>query len=1034
MKPLKLTMKAFGPYAGNQVIDFSELKGRSMFLIHGKTGSGKTTILDGICYALYGETSGNERDGRSMRSQFADMSELTEVELEFELRSQKYKIKRIPQQERLKKSGMGTTIQNPEAYLWKLDEDKETVLEASPLKVDKRIRELLGFECKQFRQVIMIPQGEFRKLLTARSEERQEILEKIFHTEIYRNIEQFLKDKTRVIKNEIIDKKKQQKWILGRLQSDERTILETLTETEDPDIDRILSEVSKVIEMDTENFKDINNRINEKEKEIKLSIHNLNKAKESNDKLEEKKQAIKNYNDKLCHVEEYEKLKASIEKSRKALTLIEIEKIAYNRSLEKDSILKDIKLKEQKIEDLKNIYIKAKEKLDEENSKEGIRKEADRKAMEFEKYTGMVNQLENSKVEISFLENRVKSFHENIKTHEAKIIELQRKLDEALKKLDEARYSETRYIEVSQLIKQKEEIYERKKELSNMEKTFKKEEKIVLDLKNGFLKAEQKYSLAKREYEAYQDMWNKGQAGIIAEGLQEGIPCPVCGSTVHPCLAHLEKGVPSESELKTKKEIMLQFEKEKEVSKNKLDNSLLKSNTMKVSVDTLTRELGESVFTDDNLLSDEIVALKLESDELDKIIKNASELVNIIEKTKVQINKTLSESESLKQQFTELNEEYQSKSGAVNQLLSSIPEDLRSLKALEAALDSARENSKKLKNALEKSRKDYDSISAEFLKEKTSLEEASKLLKSIDEKYKNEKQAFKTSLEQAGFQNYNDYAFHKKSQEEIIILDRKLKDFEGMLHAAKDRLDRANKAAEDLEYADVSLIQSNMDENQKERDLFIKKQNSLKRRIEDNINCIKDITNIENAIKSMEEQYALIGELSETANGKNSYGITFQRFVLSALLDDILEKSNYRLKRMSSGRYELYRTMDRERKNAQSGLDLEVFDNDTGMARNVSTLSGGEGFIASLSLALGLADVVQAYSGGISLDTMFIDEGFGTLDPESLDYAIRTLIDLQQGGRLVGIISHVPELKERIDARLEVVSTNCGSYARFEVL
>jgi exonuclease SbcC len=186
-------------------------------------------------------------------------------------------------------------------------------------------------------------------------------------------------------------------------------------------------------------------------------------------------------------------------------------------------------------------------------------------------------------------------------------------------------------------------------------------------------------------------------------------------------------------------------------------------------------------------------------------------------------------------------------------------------------------------------------------------------------------------------------------------------------------------------------------------------------------------------MQHLEERFAVLGRLSEVANGKNQYGVTFQRYVLGALLDDVTIAATQRLQLMSRGRYQLQRTMERAHSRAAGGLELEIFDAYTGLERGVATLSGGEIFLASLSLALGLADVVQAYTGGIHLDTIFVDEGFGTLDPETLDYVLRSLIDLQQGGRLVGIISHVPELKERIDARLEVQLAERGSVASFKL-
>jgi exonuclease SbcC len=264
-------------------------------------------------------------------------------------------------------------------------------------------------------------------------------------------------------------------------------------------------------------------------------------------------------------------------------------------------------------------------------------------------------------------------------------------------------------------------------------------------------------------------------------------------------------------------------------------------------------------------------------------------------------------------------------------------------------------------------------------------------------------------------------------------MEGEIKNFNGQLQSSKDAKEKAQKSAEGLIKQDISMLENTLHEAELKKDNALKLENTLSEKVKSFIGYYKDISKIQEEIVREEERYSVIGRLAEVSNGNNGYGITFQRFVLGVLLEDITAAATERLKLMSRGRYHLRRTLDRTRKNAAGGLELEVFDTYTGIERSVNTLSGGESFLASLSLALGLADVVQAYSGGISLDTIFVDEGFGTLDPESLDFAMKTLIDLQKGGRLVGIISHVPELKERIDARLEVVPADRGSIARFNI-
>ncbi|MHB8984795.1 MAG: SbcC/MukB-like Walker B domain-containing protein, partial [Eubacteriales bacterium] len=253
------------------------------------------------------------------------------------------------------------------------------------------------------------------------------------------------------------------------------------------------------------------------------------------------------------------------------------------------------------------------------------------------------------------------------------------------------------------------------------------------------------------------------------------------------------------------------------------------------------------------------------------------------------------------------------------------------------------------------------------------------------------------------------------------------------LGSARSRLERAAQAAEGLSEPDLDQLTLALTEAEAVWKQALTLGTQLKSLTGQENEWLKKLKELEDRLEGLEKRYSILGRVSEVANGKNKYGLTFQRFVLGALLDDVTIAATGRLKLMSRGRYHLQRTLDRARSNAAGGLELEVFDTYTGVARSVSTLSGGETFLASLSLALGLADVVQSYAGGMHLETIFVDEGFGTLDPESLDFALRALIDLQKGGRLVGIISHVPELKETIDARLEILPSDRGSVASFKL-
>jgi exonuclease SbcC len=360
-----------------------------------------------------------------------------------------------------------------------------------------------------------------------------------------------------------------------------------------------------------------------------------------------------------------------------------------------------------------------------------------------------------------------------------------------------------------------------------------------------------------------------------------------------------------------------------------------------------------------------------------------------------------------------------------------IPENLRTQAVFEEALATSKKRHEMLVKRLEKAQQRLQAVKEKRSAETARFQDAVKHHSSKEEELKAEKEIFVTKLAEQGFENYTLYHTSKKTENEIRMIEGEIRSYREELRSVSDRLKELTELLQDVKTPDVEGLKALVEKlaleiveltNQR-TDLFVKRR--------DNLEIYNNVERINEQMKVLEERYKLIGHLHEIAKGQNTYRITFERYVLAAFLDDILREANVRLRKMTAGRFELLRKTDRSKGNVQSGLELLVFDQYTGQERHVKTLSGGESFKASLSLALGLADVVQNYAGGVSLETMFIDEGFGTLDPESLDQAIEALMDIQSSGRLVGIISHVPELKERIDIRLEVIAGQTGSRTEF---
>lgn len=1016
MRPLKLTMSAFGPYAGKESLDFKELKDRSIFLIHGPTGAGKTSILDAICFALYGDSSGAERDGKSMRSHYASLDQLTEVVFDFELKDKRYRIRRVPEQERLKKSGDGTTKQTAEAVMYRINNNGEELLQSGWSKVTDEVKKIIGFESQQFRQVIMLPQGQFRKLLTADSKERQDILEKIFHTEIYRKIEEILKEGARELRKSIEDKEKKRIWCLGTVECEDSKKLSELIE----------SNIARLVNLS----KELKNKVSM----VKTVQEALTKAREDNRKLKDLEERLKELQFLKNLGPSYEEKRSELLYARKALNLEEAEKATRLRSSDKKRCEDDLAKKVEALNTaVKNHEITG-DRLKAENEREEERESSRKRVIELEGYIEKVKSLESYRKSIDSLKEEV----DKLKQEKQAVLDKLTRLFEILKvKGDRVKdaedYSlkaplyEAEYNKVKSLYTKRHSLYNLTIKLSEAMKTYKKALDEYERAGSGYLKE-------KEEYVNLQEIWYRGQAAILAKGLKDDMPCPVCGSLDHPKPAVSHEAVPMEDELKAKRASVDRLEKYKKEKDDVLKSEEIEKSRIEANIQSLEEELGEERYADLNQLKIDMEKLKGLFEEASSKSKDLERLQKELEDGKTLEKETGESLERVDQALNIKNEEYQRNLGILKEREESVPENIRTVEALEKSIKDARSQFRGLMDSFEKAKRDFEDSGRLLTQAQTSEANAKKALEEALEKYKEERILFSESLKRAGFEKYEDYQRAKMDEAAITILEKDIKDYDGKMKSSEDAYAHALKNSENVVMEDLGALEKSLKDAEAERDGAIKEENSLTTKVEEHKKTLKDVLELEKLIKQEEDRYKLVGHLSNVSNGQNAYGITFQRFVLGALLDDITMAATERLKLMSRGRYHLQRTLDRARKNAAGGLELEVFDTYTGIERPVTTLSGGESFLASLSLALGLADVVQSYSGGISLDTIFVDEGFGTLDPESLDFAIKTLVDLQEGGRLVGIISHVPELKERIDARLEVVPTDRGSKAGFKVL
>ncbi len=1050
MRPSILKMTAFGPYSTHEVIDFTELKESNLFLITGPTGSGKTTIFDGICIAMYGETSGNIRKSEHLRSQFAIDDLLTEIELTFELRNNIYNIKRIPIQERKKKKSEGYTIQKPEATLTINPGAGEKVI-VGVSNVNKEIESIMGINAEQFRQIMMIPQGDFRKLLLASSEEREKILEKLFDTTIYQSMQRKLDDQAKVLHREIKDQQNIRNHEFEKIDANEDLAFQELVNCEFKDVDEITKKLNEIIKLDQNELEDKNKQQIETNQQKENTLKKLEQAKSTNTQFEQLDNKTVSLTSHQANNNEIKLLTQRVLLGQKALLIVPVEM----QVVEKEKILSDkkttLELKNKEYEKCTIDFEKSKKAYEQLSSNEEMtkREELVEKTAFLSKFVQKVIDVDTYKNESEKLkakqqvntQNEIK-YQDVISTNEEKLLVLQEKIAKM----------ETQILKIPVLELQKQQI---KSYNDDMEKIIDYQKKINLlenqieTLATEKLDGNESFLLLNKTYDDIKDAFFKNQSARLAEGLKDGEACPVCGSTEHIHIAEATERIVTRDQLD-------EAEKNARIAEqnmSKLNDAYI---NLEKNIDEKKSALDEALkaLIEKNVLKDEIIQsdnllcsiedyMKNYSDELKSIADTISEIKNLqgelsnqkrlLDNMKDQIKNSQALYESSKNDMhtNEINLKGLEKS--IEVIHKDVPEEFRSLEKLNLAIEEANVQKEESIKAYQKSRENFDMLQKQYEGLKASIKELNNTITELEIEVTGLNKLMDEQIISHGFDSLEAYQFAKYDKvlvekDQLIIENHKKEE-----DALKSQIEALKEALKNKEKEDITIYSSELDELNIKIEAYSNISRKIDRRLEQNKKILQRANEISESIKEKEVVYGVVGNLAKVAMGKNSKNVSFVRFVLSSFLEDILVSANQRLIQMAQGRYRLIITDEKERKDSRSGLDLGVFDEWTGKERHVKTLSGGESFKASLAMALGLSDVVQNYAGGVQLDTMFIDEGFGTLDQESLDSAISCLVDLKNKGRLVGIISHVQELKERINVRLEVKTNNGGSHSQFYI-
>ena len=926
MKPLKLTMSAFGSYAGKNVIDFTGQQ-QGIFLITGDTGAGKTTIFDAITYALYNQTSGGERNGNMMRSQYAKPETETYVELEFLYRGQTYRVRRNPDYKITKTLKNGKIREQKVPHSVELTLPDGTVFPEKKNATDAKIIEILGLTADQFSQIVMIAQGDFLKLLYTKSDERKMIFSKLFRTDIYWKIQENLRRKSMEMDERIQEN--------DRAFEQEKSRIIPLPESEELPLDELVE------------------RLRERVKDA-LKEQNLRRAN------------VEELNKKITKYEEINKLFVSLEKIRQ--TGKELEARQAESKERRQQIENARKADKVLVAEQQNL----RQQQEVEQSAQAIAKMGETLADDQEMFETLKTQLQEAeakqKREAADIQKKMLALEQSFPSYEA---------------LQNARSEEQQAKKVwEDLGKTSEESFHKKEAgIAALKEQQKRQEQIVEQTKKNWEQTSLSASESAKHYEHMYEAFLKEQAGILAENLSAGCPCPVCGSTVHPDPAKLSDHAVTELEVE-------QAKKTRAAAEEKRDLAYAAFEAEK----TEKQKLAQAVEKEE---ADFVLAQTIAKQQRKEAEQNYVSLQKIAE----QIREKL--------------------------VYPSLAEAKKQYAAMQKALEAAEQEIAKKRQKVSELAEAMNTLKGQKLAEEENQKTAKKLAVKTEKEYAK-------LLEKSGFISEETYHLAILPERSRSKLEREEKEYESQCLRQQSEQKLLEKQVSGKTYTDTTELNEQLKAEKQALKEAEKTYMELHTAYENDRSVLQNCAVYLEKGKKLESEDQVIKSLSKTANGRlsGSAKIDFETYIQRQYFKQIIHEANKRLLTMSNHQFilKLKEEANTGRK-TNEGLDLSVYSLVTDSERDVKTLSGGESFLAALAMALGLSDIVERSAGAIHPDMMFIDEGFGSLDAQSRQQAIEVLGELAGDSRMVGIISHVTELKEQIDRKLVVSRTDKGSRA-----
>ena len=1026
MKPISLTIEAFGPYRDSVTLDFNELRNHSMFLISGPTGAGKTSILDAMVYALYGEPSGEVRKTDAIRSDFAEPERMTRVDFSFAIGEAQYRVERLPKQLVAKKRGTGMREQNASATVYEMKDGEWKVIATSAAAIRDTIQQIIGFRKDQFLQVVLLPQGEFRKLLVASTSEREELLHTLFRTELYRRLQDALKSAYDEAKSGIEENITKQSALLQSIPHDEEIPVLTiehvreLLKDREPHRDTLVVERDKAVDV-VDQFNTLRNE---------WALYN------------QVQQSLIEATNKLDLVKKREKERSSLNEKVQFLTGLTPSYELYKQLGDKQAVLKTLKTA---LSDAKKsveaatqheskcteVYETLESQAETMQAKRTTLAQLQQQAEQFNELVVLNKELStlNSQLETQDREKseaKLQVQHKLVADLEAALVEARKQFQANSKALESISHIQEQlgYLQrYSELLVEKDKVQNdidaKERSLATLDKTV---------------------NNSKIQLERLEHLMAEGRAFELVHLVVDNEPCPVCGSIEHPQLASKPELYPTKEEIEAARAVrdgVLQKQAseigQKEtlsVRLHELDEQVKDQvSKLKSSIHNFSEDAFDSIQQGLASQMEQLTALRRDTEQLTEIItKNEHDLVEAkgtLSKLEIGHNELLNNLHDVAVQISSV----QAKIDGLSKILPTTDLDAwhKQIESLETEIKEYDEQVKVCKSNLDAAKEQLNAKRGRLEILFAQVQEETKNLDGLYQEYVKSLQSISVS-EDDFIDALGDYKDLDAFRTELLALDE-------AFSTAQAVYDAALKQAQ-------SVIEPSDTVSDEVYDTAVEKRDNL---VGSLAAWDKETKHIETTLASLEELEKAMGEarneveflsrLNDLANGgeQGFKNVTFERYVLGAILDEVVYAANLRLQKMSRSRYSLERSDYTGGGRGKQGLDLAVMDAFTGQSRPANTLSGGETFLASMALALGLADVIQSYAGGIHMDTMFIDEGFGTLDPDTLELAMETLVQLQSSGRLIGMISHVPELKTRIPAHLEVTRGDDGSTAKFVI-